>query len=66
MKNYRVILMVPQEHILAGDTPQAVHNEVTKMLSGSNRGPYPHPMVHSIEELEEEKEITFEPDFELE
>ena len=65
MRKYRVVLMVPQEHILMGDSPQAAHNQVTKMLEGATKGEYPHPSLHSIEEIEE-LEIEFEPDFSLE
>lgn len=61
MKKYRVILMVPQDKIVEANNTQQAHNYVTSMLMKSN-GPYPHPALHSIEELEE-LEIEFTADF---
>lgn len=65
MKKFRVTMMVPQERIMEGFSAQHVHNEVSKMLSQASSTSYPHPSLHSIEEMEE-VEIHFDPDFQLE
>jgi len=65
MKKYQVTLLVPQVQVIEALDAQSAHNLVTKMLDKRNRGSYPHPSLHSIEEMEE-MEIVFEPSFELE
>ena len=65
MKRFNVTLMVPQVQVIEADSAQAAHNEVTKMLAHATQGRYPHPTVHSIEEIEE-MEVSFEPDFTIE
>lgn len=65
MKRFNVTLMVPQTQTIEADSAQAAHNKVTKMLTHATRGRYPHPSVHSIEEVEE-LEVSFDPDFVIE
>lgn len=65
MKKFRVTLMVPQEHTIVANTSQDAHNQVTKMLDPARQGKYPHPSLHSIDEIEE-LEVAFEPDFVIE
>lgn len=65
MKRFRVTLMVPQEQVIEAASSQDAHNKVTKMLHPSTQGKYPHPSLHSIEEIEE-VDICFEPDFVIE
>jgi hypothetical protein len=56
--------MVPQEQLIEAADAQEAHNYVSKMLSARENDAYPHPSLHSIEEIEEQ-EIVFTPDFEL-
>lgn len=65
MKRFQVTLMVPQVQVIEASSAQDAHNHVSKMLAAKANTPYPHPSLHSIEEMEE-IEITFEPDFEIE
>lgn len=62
MPRYRVKLLVPQEQIIEANDAQEAHNYVSMMLSARENEAYPHPSLHSIEELEE-PEVIFTPEF---
>lgn len=64
MKKYQITMMVPQVQVIEAPDAQTAHNKVSEMLAGSVNTPYPHPSLHSIEEMEE-LEIVFEPHFEV-
>ena len=53
MKSYRVTLMIPQEQIMRGHSPQDVHNQVTAMLTASLIAGAVAPSLHSIIEVED-------------
>ncbi len=67
MPHYRITLLVPTEEVVEARDMQGAHNHATKMVSAyqqANPG-LPKPVVHGIEH-EQEMEIVFEPDPDLE
>ena len=66
MPYYRITLLVPTEEVVEARDMQGAHNHATKLVTAyqqANPG-LPKPVVHGITP-EEEFEIVFEPDPDL-